>query len=535
MNTESMSVAELKQAARAAFYSNAAFARDDPTEFNAFVLRDEETGKPIENSRNHELMQTCVDESDRTIIIAHIESGKSNTITIGRSLWELGHNVNMRGAILSATQPNAIKFLRPVKSYIEHSRECHATFPELKRGPVWQETQIIVERSSKAKDPSFQALGIETEILGARLDWLVVDDLLNHKNTKTKGQRDEVFDKLHSTLFGRMTRDSKIVLLGTAWHRHDALHRLGRRKMWFFRRFPVERKHPETGERESNWPERWSLDRIDEQRELLGDLEAQKQLDVKPFDDSEDRFKEDYIQKCLNLGRGIVPVGSLEELGGLPQIGSKTFERGGSAMRSDGEKQRPGTFARVPRMKDMEIPILHGVDLAGKGRSRKTGKTVIFTIGLHPNGRKQVLRVRSGKWDGPRIVDEIIVAHKSFGGIFMVENNGVQQWILEFTDEREVVPLYPFTTGSNKAHPEYGVESLALEFSREGWIVPSEKGDDALVAADDEIAQWLDELREYERDEHTGDRVMASWFAREAGRRLARTRKPRGVGVRQIG
>lgn len=523
-----LSVAELKVAATEAFYANAEFARDDPSEFNAFVLRDEESGLPIENSANHQQMQTCIDESDRTILIAHIESGKSNSVTIGRSLWELGHNLNMRGAVLSATQPTAIKFLRPMKSYIEHSQELRATFPDLKRGPVWQETQFIVERSSKAKDPSFQALGIETAILGARLDWLVVDDLLNHPNTKTKGQRDDVFAKLHSTLFGRMTRNSKIILLGTAWHKHDALHRLARRKMWFCRRFPVERKSPKTGKRESTWPERWSLDRIDEKREELGDLEAQKQLDVKPFDDSQDRFKEEYIQKCLNLGLGVKPVGSLDELRGMVVPGSKF-------------KQLPtGGRMPLPRMADLErkldLPILHGVDLAGKGRSRKTGKTVIFSFALHPNGKRQVIRVKSGKFDGPRIVDEIIATYAAFGGLFMVENNGVQQWILEFTDERAVVPLYPFTTGLNKAHPQYGVESLAVEFEREGWIIPSVQGDDGkLVAANEEIAQWLDELQEYERDEHTGDRVMASWFAREAARRLAKSKKPRGVGIKTIG
>jgi hypothetical protein len=525
---EALTQSELKQAAAEAFYSHAKIAHDDPIEFNAFVLRDEETGTFIENGPNHELMHAVVDESDRAIIIAHIESGKSNAITIGRTLWELGHNLNMRGAILSATQPNAVKFLRPIKNYIDQSRECRAVFPDLRRGPVWQETQIIVDRPNKgAKDPSLQALGIETEILGARLDYLVIDDLLNHANTRTKHQRDEVFDKLHSTLFGRMTRNAKIIFLGTAWHKHDALHRLARRKLWFCCRFPVESKDPVTGERVSNWPERWSLERIDQERELLGPLEAQKQLDVKPFDDSENRFKEEHIQKCLNLGRGLVTVSTLDQLRELPQIGSDKFNRG------DGTDRRPGAFAPKPRIG--AIPVLHGIDLAGKGRSRKSGETVIFSLGLHPNGRRQVLRVRSGKWDGPRIVDEIIATHRDLGGLFMVENNGVQQWILEFVDEREVVPLYPFTTGNNKAHPEYGVETLATEFSREGWIVPAEEGEHGLVAADEQIALWLDELREYQRDEHTGDRMMASWFAREAARRLVRSRKPRGVGVRKIG
>jgi hypothetical protein len=522
--------AEVRRQAVEAFYANARLAREDPLAFNEFVLRDEETNVPVDNTETHELMHACVDESDRTIILAHIESGKSNSITIGRTLYEIGHNQNMRGAIVSVSQPNASKFLRSIKTYITDSREYRATFPEVMPGPVWQEHSIIVARNSKAKDPTLQAVGIGSEIIGARLDWVVCDDILNHENTRTKGQRDEVLAKLQSTLFGRLTANARIIILGTAWHKHDALHRLARRKIWFCRRFPVERKDPITGERRSTWPERWPLKRIDEQREVL-QLDAKRQLDVQPFDDSEDAFKDSYIQKCLKLGSGIQLVSSLDELQGLPAIGSRTFERGGSAERS-----QAGTFASRGKLFELgtHVPIFHGVDLA-RSKKKKGGRTVIFSIALHPNGRRQVIRIRIGTWDGPRIVDEIIYTHQKLGGIFMVENNGTQQWILEFTDQREVVPMYPFTTGNNKANPDYGVESLALEFDREGWIIPSDKRGDEYVAASEEIDDWLDELRDYTREEHTGDCVMGSWFAREGARRFARRGRRGGVGVRTIG
>lgn len=526
--------AALYREAKEAFAAHAELARSDPREFNQFVLRDEESGEQVENARVHDLMHTCVDESDRTIILAHIESGKTNSITIGRTLYELGHNPMMRGAIISVTQPNASKFLRPIKRYIEQSHELRAVFPDLRKGPVWQETQIIIDRNSTSKDPTLQAIGIHGGVIGARLDYVVGDDLLDHDNTRTKAQRDDVYDWFHSTVLGRLTRDAKIILLGTAWHKQDLLQRLSRRRLWFTSRFPVEKKNPETGEVEPTWVERWSKDRIAEERELLGPLESKKQLDVVAAGESEEHFKETYIQRCLRRGFRIPVVHSRDELARVPSPLGRVFDHGGSAERGD-----DGKFGEVPRLvlPGMSLPIFTGVDLAGK-RTKRSAHTVMFTLAIFPNGSRLVLEIKAGKWDGPTIRDNIIDAHRRFGSIFMVENNATQGWILQFVSERDAVPMYPFTTGKNKANADFGVETLALEFSDEKWIIPSDKrSPDEYMAAHDEIDNWLDELRDYDPQEHTGDRVMASWFAREAARRFMRKKgkRRRGGGVRVIG
>lgn len=524
---------DLRDAAIAAFHANAAIARDDPNEFNAFVLRDEETGLPVENSRTHVLMQTCIDESDRTIILAHIESGKTNAITVGRTLYELGHNQNMRGALVSVSETNANKFLRSIKHYIEFSPEYHATFPAVKKGTVWQETQIIVQRTVVSKDATLMTIGPGGGVIGARLDWVVCDDLLDHKNTATKGLRDDLFDWFHSTIIGRLTRNAKVVMLGTAWHAQDILHRLARRKVWFFRRFPVWQKDPATKKMQPTWPERWSVDRIMAKREELGDFDFERQCELRASDDEEARFKSAYIVKCCKLGNGLRLVSGRDEIRTLPAIGSRVFER-------EMERNDLGRFTRPTRLfdDDYEVPICHGVDLAGK-RTKNSAFTVLFSIAIHPNQRRQVLRIKSGQWDGPQIIDEIALTNERFGGVFMVENNATQSWIMQFTRERVVVPLLPFTTGRNKANPQFGVESLAVEMQNEGWIIPCDqrgRGDTLDdFALDDEVENWITQLREYERSEHTGDHVMASWFARECARRTVRRQHQGHGGARVIG
>ena len=236
--------ADLDDQAVSAYQAHAALCRNDPLEFNAFVLRDEDTGDHVDNNANHAYMQTAVDEFNRAIVLAHIESGKTYAITVGRTLYELMQNRNMRGAIISAKEGLAIKPLRAIKSYIERSSELQMVAPDLRKGPRWRETEIIIDRDIDSRDPSIVALGIGSQFLGSRLDWVVGDDILTHDNTKTAYRRQEVYDWFHATIMGRLTRNAKVILVNTAWHENDLLHRLGLRKMWFMLRCTVARELP---------------------------------------------------------------------------------------------------------------------------------------------------------------------------------------------------------------------------------------------------------------------------------------------------
>lgn len=518
---------KIEDQARQAMAAHAAIAREDSLEFNSFVLRDEETGEFVANAPNHELMHTAIEESDRTIILAHIESGKTYSVTVGRTLFELGCNPNLRGAIVSAKEGLAVKPLRAIKGYIENSPELHMVFPHLRPGSLWRETQIIVDRPLQSRDPSIVALGVGTQFLGARLNWVVCDDLLTVDNTKTKYRRDEVFDWFHATVLGRLVRGAKVILVNTAWHENDLLHRLGRRKRWFMVRFPVCRKVD--GHLLSNWPERWPVDRIKETMEELGgphSKETKKQLLVEPVFEEDSTFDEAYIRRCQERGQDLALCSTLDEVREMVKC------------------VRPRTKNRF--VKDVqlypdneELPIFHGVDL-GARRNPRSGKTVFFSIALLPDGTRVPFKAMIGNFRGPMIRDIMIETNETFGGIFVVENNATQQWIIEFVLEADQVPMIPFTTGSNKANPDFGVDSLSIEFSQGGWAIPCRKSpvDPDQYLVDKEIGVWLDGLRDHDAESHTSDTTMASWFAREGARRSYElTRKGKGgkARVRVVG
>ncbi len=64
------------------------------------------------------------------------------------------------------------------------------------------------------------------------------------------------------------------------------------------------------------------------------------------------------------------------------------------------------------------------------------------------------------------------------------------------------------TTGRNRHDPVFGIESLAVELEPGRWIVPD----------DVETRTWARELIGFSAAGHPGDRVVASWLAREAAR-----------------
>lgn len=453
-------------------------ARMDPDAFMEYVLRDEETGGIISQAAVHEAWQELCNTQKRLLIWSSVESGKTVQISIGRPLFELGKNPSLRIAIVSNTQDQAKKIVQAIAKYIEHSEELRLVFPDLERGDLWTQNSLVVKRPTVSKDPSVQAFGVHGAVLGARIDLLILDDILDFENCRTPSLRQELWDWYQATLTGRLTRNAKVWIVGTAFHPDDALHRFAR-KGFHAVRYPII--DPETSE--SRWPERWPLARIEERRAEMAHAPSEwaRQYLCQARDDSQSRFRQEWIDRAIKAGEGRKTQYALEA---------------------------------IPRA----CKVYTGVDL-GVQKHRAAGSTVLFTILVHPNGDREVLNIEAGKWGGPIIVQRIIDTHRRYQSIFIVENNAAQDFIIQFARGQFAVPIHPFTTGRNKAHPEFGIESIAAEMAGGKWIIPSEDG------LDPEVQEWINEMLYYDPTAHTGDRLMASWFAREGVRMVSKPKK----------
>ncbi len=176
-----------------ALYTRAAYTRDygvavqvarkDPSTFCRLVLRDEETGKRIVQAPVHNEWHDALTQHPRLVMWSHVEGGKTNQVSVGRVMWELGNNPGLRVAVISRTAGMATKIIRAQSQYIERSEDLHAVFPLLRphanKTMPWNSHAITVQREGFVRDPSVQACGvIRGAILGSRLDLVVLDDIL---------------------------------------------------------------------------------------------------------------------------------------------------------------------------------------------------------------------------------------------------------------------------------------------------------------------------------------------------------------------
>lgn len=458
-------------------------ARTNIRAFASYVIRDEETGKPIDLEPFQEEWHRLADQHRRLMIWAFMESGKTMAHSIIRTLFELGRDPTLRFAIVSGNEAKARKIGSTLAQYIENSHELHEVFPHLKPNArlPWNTEQLTVDRNTISKDPSVQFVGQGSDIQGARLDRVVLDDVLNRDNTRTPHMRKDTEDWYLKTIPGRMTARGRILGIGNAFHPDDLYHRLVKNPEWHGFKFPIV-----LPDGRSAWPMAWPIWRIEQRKRELGPLESLSQLMCQPIDDALARFKRDHIEMCMARGEGKDLVFALRAV-------------------------PPG------------FRVYCGVDLGIK-RTEKDALTTFCELLIHPNGDRELLWIEGGRWLASDIMAKMREFYGRFHCIFVVENNAAQDYLVQLMQGSTAIPIVPFTTGKNKADPTFGVEAMSSEFAAGKWIIPN-RG----KVCHPEVQAWIDDLLGYSPMAHTGDRLMASWMAKE-GERLGLAPPPPATG-----
>lgn len=428
-----------------------------------------------------------VDHPTRTYLAGrhYTVTHNSQLISIGRVLWEIGRNPNIRICIIQAAEHLAESIVTTIKRYIEFSPEYHEVFPDVRRGDVWTTTTFNIERPLTIKDPTVIATGVHGNILGRRFDLIIVDDALTQDNTATDYMRDDVFKWLQSTPMSRLTRKARIWVLGNAWHNKDAMHRFARMSGWRAYKFPA--RHPVTGE--PYWPERWSRERFVDWASTRTPWETARTLDCIPLSEEAGRFRRQWFMDAIARGRGLF-----------------------------GESRMCFGIGRMPN----GCTTYTGVDL-GISERMGTDVTVIFTIMVTNEGRIQLLAIDSGNWEADEICRRILMAHNLYKSFIYVESVFAQRWILQLLRKTAPnVPVFPFqtrgsgNTKTNKRHTIFGVESVAAELAQGLWDIPSSKSDGSI---DPQVSAWIEGCLEYDPESHTSDFLMACWIALQGARK----------------
>lgn len=482
-------------------------ARGSMPAFFEFVMR-EEKGQGAIRCAPHELALFDFTMAFPQCVV-RMPVGTSKTFcTAALTAWTIGQDVTARGAVVSARQEQARKPVAMVRDYIDTNPALRLVFPHLARSPrqadPWTQTAITVNRPAGIRDPSLVAVGIDGGLPGSRLDWILIDDILDRENTSTEEGLAKVNDFVDSIVIPRLNPGvHKLIVTNTPWHPRDLTYALeasglptltmtitgdvhlsnvpaswdsphirpGRKSGEWYR---LTAHDPDSDETVPLWPERFPQSVIDQlRREHLPHRFAQLYM-CQCRDEAGARCKREWVAKCMAKGLD----------------GVRSYSGGN--------------------------PTITGVDLA-VGKTRAAAATVFFTLELLPNGQRRILDVDIGQWDGPTIVDKLLAKAHAYNSIVVVENNNCQSFIRQFALERTAsVPIRSHHTGGNKADPRFGVESLFVELQNGAWLIPCS----SFGKMSPGVERFVNDCLNYVPSKHTGDALMAAWIAREQARKF---------------
>lgn len=421
-------------------------ARSDPSKFVAFVHRTEKKdGELVFGSKEPHPLDLCVVPPHQRLVLDFVlahklcvlmlpaEHGKTST-TAMLGLFLTGQDPSLRGAVVSDAWSQAKKVLGVVKEYIEEPEladRTRAVFPDLKpssrKGDPWTQGEIVVERPAGIRDPTLVAMGSDGPIMGTRLDWALVDDILTFDNVLTKEGREKVIQWFFAGPVRACGRKGRVVVTNTPYHPEDLLHFLRDKKGWPTLRMDVwgnvwvyntdfgtaeqpgadqlrdtdpkvdgpnaapgacrltGNDHEPSG-RQTLWPDAADEERVD--KDFRTNIRFAQLYATLTRDDETAVCKQEYVDRCYEEAR---------KVGAHRLVGGWHPEREGGL-----------TFT--------------GIDLAFSKES-SADFTAFVTFVVLPSGKKRILDVDSARISGPEVVRRIFAKFKAYDSILVVENN----------------------------------------------------------------------------------------------------------------
>ena len=205
------------------------------------------------------------------VVHVPIEHAKSTWFSIVVPLWFIYRDRNTQGCIISNTGRQAQAYLGVIKWHISNNPRLQADFgnqvsPDSDQ--KWTDEEIFVCRDpmQRSKDPTIRAIGTGGAVLGARLDWVVCDDIIDLSNSQTEHMREKVRQWYLETIDSRVHDGGRRIILGTLQHKEDLLCDLSNRKKTYYY------VHLAGLDQAGNalWPDWWPVERLLEKKENVG-------------------------------------------------------------------------------------------------------------------------------------------------------------------------------------------------------------------------------------------------------------------------
>lgn len=284
-----------------------------------------------------------------------------------------------------------------------------------------------------------KAIGSATR--GLHPDLIIVDDILSDKNSLTALQRGRVWAYLLGTIGPMVGPEGQLIVIGTAQHYEDALHRLRRDKRFVWRKF-----------RAVNWDTGKVLW---EGRHNLADLQAIRDADPVIF-------SKEYQNDPRDDASSLFPL----------TLTARPVERG-MGMRFESEMPMTNRVLGEFVVGALDVAISEAV-----GADYTDCKVALYNRFTAQRRLLWAMRERGLTFD-----DQVTlmrdVCRRFNVDIMVIEQNVAQKWLLQHLVKypETASRVYGHTTGIEKQNLTDGVPGMKIVLQNDLWTWPS--GEDA--------------------------------------------------------
>ena len=208
------------------------------------------------------------------LLMAFRNSGKSTLVGLFCA-WALYRQSSLRILVMAADFELAKKMVRNIKRIIEKHPLTQFLRPTQK--DQWASDRFVVCRSKEWRDPSVLGRGLSANITGCRADLIVCDDVEVPKTCDTAHKRKDLRQKLSELEFVLVPGGLQIYV-GTP-HTAETIYD---NKDGFLRGFKSFVLPVLNDQGQSAWPERFSIEKIEQIRRRSGPAKFKSQMMLIP-------------------------------------------------------------------------------------------------------------------------------------------------------------------------------------------------------------------------------------------------------------
>lgn len=228
-------------------------------------------------------LEACWRDNHRELLLLAFRSSGKSTLVGLFCAWLLHVDHDLRILVLAGDFALSRKMVRNVKRIIERHPVTRRLVP--RRSDHWASDQFTVRRKRELRDPSMLAKGIAANITGLRADVIICDDVEVPNTCDTPNKRQALRAILHEMEYVLVPGGLKL-FVGTP-HTYfsiytDAPLSPSREEQGFLRGYKRLEIPIVDQEGRSQWPERFSQEKIARLRERTGPNKFASQMLLRP-------------------------------------------------------------------------------------------------------------------------------------------------------------------------------------------------------------------------------------------------------------